>query len=83
MPSSQLPRQTYYDFIGKVIDFEAVQINPLNQAGYIAKVRLVNDDSDPNFFTVDVFMNKDNMRIPSLEKGMKISGLLWFQRELA
>lgn len=82
MPSSNLPRQTYYDFIAKVIDFEEVELNNLNQ-GYLAKVKLINDDSDPNFFTVDMFMNKENMRIPSLEKGMKISGLLWFQGEIA
>lgn len=82
MPSSNLPRQTYYDFIGKVIDFEEANINSLSN-GYIAKVKLINNDSDPNFFTIDMFMNKENMRIPSLEKGMKISGLLWFQGEIS
>lgn len=82
MPSSNLQRQTYYDFIAKVIDFEVVQLNNSSN-GYIAKVKLINDDSDPDFFTVDMFMNRENMRIPSLEIGMKISGLLWFQGELA
>jgi len=82
MPSSNLPRQTYYDFIAKVIDFKKVELVNLNQ-GYLAKVKLINDDSDPNFFTVDMFMNKENMRMTTLEKGMKISGLLWFQGEIA
>ncbi|MCB9309408.1 MAG: hypothetical protein H6567_05040 [Lewinellaceae bacterium] len=82
IPSSNIQRQTYYDFIGKVIDFEEVSINNLN-TGYIARVKLINDDSDPNFLTVDMFMNKENMRINSLDKGMKISGLLWFQGEIA
>ena len=82
MPSSNLPRQTYYDFIGKIIDYDEVTLNSQNK-GYIAKLRLINHDSDPNFFTVDMFMNKENMRIQTIEKGMKISGLLWFQGEIA
>lgn len=82
MPSSNLPRQTYYDFIGKVLDFDEV-IFDNNDKGYIAKVKLINEDLDPNFFTVDMFMNEENMRISTLEKGMKISGLLWFQGEIA
>ena len=82
MPSSNFPRQTYYDFIAKVIDFNEVILDNQNQ-GYIAKVKLINNDSDPNFFTVDMFMNKENMRIQTIEKGMKISGLLWFQGEIA
>ncbi|MFT4536106.1 MAG: hypothetical protein ACI9P5_003480, partial [Saprospiraceae bacterium] len=82
MPSSNLPRLTYYDFIGKVIEFEEANIDGLNN-GYIAKVKLINEDADLNFFTIDMFMNKENMRISSLEKGMKISGLLWFQGEIA
>jgi len=82
IPSSNLPRQTYYDFIGKVIDYTEVKLNNFNQ-GYIAKVKLINDDSDPNFFTIDMFINKENMKISTLKKDMKITGLLWFQGEIA
>ncbi len=82
LPSSNLPRQTYYDFIGKVIDFEEIKFDN-NAQGYIAKVKLINEDSDPDFFTVDMFMNKENMRISALERGLKITGLLWFQGEIA
>ncbi len=82
LPSSNLPRQTYYDFIGKVIDFEEIKLDN-NAQGYIAKVKLINEDTDPDFFTVDMFMNKENMRISALERGLKITGLLWFQGEIA
>jgi len=33
LPSSNLPRQTYYDFIGKVVNFKTVSLNNLND-GY-------------------------------------------------
>jgi len=82
MPSSNLQRQTYYDFIGEVVEYKEIELRNFNK-GYIAKVRLINDDSDPEFFTIDMFINKNNMRIPEIEKGMKITGLLWFQGELA
>lgn len=81
MPSSSLPRQTYYDFIGKIEGFEEIKLDNHTQ-GYIAKVKLINNDSDPNYFTVDIFMNKENMKIQTLEIGMKIAGLIWFQGEL-
>lgn len=82
MPSSRLPRVTYYDFIGMVISCEEVQLDKLN-SGYMAKVRLINHDEDPDFLAVEMFMHKENMRIPSLTPGMKITGLLWFQGEIA
>ena len=82
MPSSNLPRQTYYDFIGQVIEYQEVKLGSLNK-GYIAKVRLINEESNPDFFTVDMFMNEENMRIQEISNNMKITGMLWFQGELA
>lgn len=82
MPSKDIPRPTYYDFIGVLIDFESVNITEKN-VGYIIKVKLINEESNPDFFTVDMFINKENMRIENLEKGMRITGALWFQGELA
>lgn len=82
MPSQDIPRPTYYDIIGVLIDFQPIKITT-NNVGFIVKVKLINDESDPDFFTVDMFINKENMRINSLEKGMKITGVLWFQGEIA
>jgi hypothetical protein len=81
MPSKELNRVTYYDFVGKILDFEKVQIAE-GISGYITRVKLINDPNDPDFFTVDMFINQQNMRIPALEKGMSVSGLLWFQGEI-
>lgn len=82
MPNHDIPRPTYYDFIGVLIDFQPVSISESNE-GFIIKVKLINEPSDPDFFTVDMFINKENMRIEQLEKGMKITGALWFQGEIA
>lgn len=81
MPNQDIPRPTYYDFIGVLVDFKPVSITEEN-GGYIVKVKLINDESNPDFFTVDMFINKGNMRIKSIEKGMKITGALWFQGEI-
>ncbi len=82
MPSQDIPRPTYYDFIGVLIDYQAIKI-AANNTGYILKVKLINHEEDPNFFTVDLFINQENMRIDHLEKGMRITGALWFQGEIA
>ncbi|MFK7969163.1 MAG: hypothetical protein AB8F95_02295, partial [Bacteroidia bacterium] len=81
MPNQDIPQPTYYDFIGVLIDFKAVNITDTN-VGYLTKVKLINDDADPDFFTVDMFINKENVRIENLEKGMKITGVLWLQGEI-
>lgn len=82
MPNHDIPRPTYYDFIGVLVDFEAVHLSETN-GGYIVKVKLINEGSNPDFFTVDMFINKENMRFENLEKGMQITGALWFQGEIA
>lgn len=82
MPSNSLPRQTYFDFIGKVIDCQEVTLDNIG-LGYVAKVRLINDDDNPDFFTIDMFINKANMRISEISEGMKVSGLMWLQGEIA
>ena len=44
---------------------------------------LMSFDENPDFFTVDMFINKENMRIDKLENGMRITGALWLQGEIA
>lgn len=81
MPSRDIPGPTYYDYIGILIDYLPISLTP-NNTGYIVKIKLINDESNPDFFTVDMFINKENMRIDKLEKGIKITGILWFQGEI-
>lgn len=82
MPSKDIPRPTYYDFIGVLIDYKSANIT-IKNTGYIVKVKLINEESNPEFFTVDLFINNENMRIQQLEKGMKVTGALWFQGEIS
>ena len=81
LPNEHLSNPSYYDFIGILVDFNQVNLTK-NNTGYIIKVKLINENSNPDFFTVDMFINKENMRIKRLEKEMKIMGVLWFQGEI-
>lgn len=82
MPNNDLTRPTYYDFIGVLNAFKPCNISREN-SGYILNVKLINQEEDPDFFTVDLFVNRENMRIDKLTKGMKVAGALWFQGEIA
>lgn len=82
MPSKDIPRPTYYDFIGILNDFKECKLTNEN-TGYIINVKLINQEDQPDFFTVDMFINRENMRITELKKGMKVAGALWFQGEIA
>ena len=71
MPNKDIPRPTYYDYIGVLMDFTPITIAEKNK-GYLTKVKLINEPENPDFFTVDMFINEENMRIKELEKGMRI-----------
>lgn len=83
MPNSNLPGCSYYDFYGKIIDFKKMTVIPNPEIeGYIVRVKLINHD-DADFFTVDMFVNKNNTTISEMKKGMSISGTIWMQGELS
>jgi hypothetical protein len=82
MPNTDLQNPSYYNFIGVLLDFTECRITATN-SGYIMKIKLINEESNPVFFTVDMFVNKENMRFNDLTKGMQLTGALWFQAELA
>lgn len=81
MPNGDIDRITYYDFIGKVLELTEVNLTP-DISGYILRVKLINDPEDSEFFNVDMFINKENIRIDNLEIGMSVTGALWFQGEI-
>ncbi|NOQ73143.1 MAG: hypothetical protein GQ574_14145 [Crocinitomix sp.] len=82
MPSKDILRPTYYDFIGVLNNFQECNLSK-DSLGYILNVKLINQENEPDFFTVDMFVNRENMRITDLKKGMKVAGALWFQGEIA
>ena len=82
MPNSDIPRPTYYDFIGVLMNYTPITLTG-NNKGYLTRIKLINEERDPNFFTVDMFINQGNMRIEDLEINMRVTGALWFQGELA
>lgn len=83
MPNNDLPGISYYDFIGELIDFEEMIVIPDPKVeGYVMKVKLINHEN-PEFFTVDMFVNKSNMSIAEIKKGMSVSGAIWMQGEIS
>jgi hypothetical protein len=82
MPSRDIPRPSYYDFIGKLNYFEECKISE-HVKGYMLNVQLINQPEQPDFLTVDIFINIENVRIPELKAGMQVTGALWLQGQIA
>jgi hypothetical protein len=83
MPHKELAEFGCYDFIGVLEDFYQNDILEDDMIeGYILKIRLINYEDIKDFFTIPMFINKDNMRLSNLEKGMKISGAFQLQGEI-
>jgi len=80
MPNNDLPGQGCFDFIGQLESFkETTLLEGGNLKGYLMKVRLITNPDITDFFTIDIFVNPENMRFKELTVGMKISGMVQLQ----
>ncbi|OQP52626.1 hypothetical protein A4H97_25215 [Niastella yeongjuensis] len=83
-PSKDLPAYGCFDFIGILEDFKETTYSRFNPAkAYLLKVRLINHPDAKDFFTIDMFVNPENMRVTALAKGMRISGMFQLQGRIA
>jgi hypothetical protein len=84
MPNNDLAALGCFDFIGVLEDFTEVLPGGVAElAGFMMRVRLINNPDIPDFFTIDMFVNKTNMRFSDPEKGMKITGMFQLQGYIA
>jgi hypothetical protein len=84
MPNKDVLNNSMHDIVGQVVAMEPVHAlgnEKLN--GYIIKTRLITTEEDANFFTIDIFVNKQNMRCAALHVGMKVTGVVQFQGRIA
>ncbi|HCN47634.1 MAG TPA: hypothetical protein DIT10_00805 [Chryseobacterium sp.] len=83
MPSQTLPNYACFDFIAKVVDFkETTLLEDGSVKGYILKLKLITHEESEDFFTIDAFVNKENMRFENLTKGMKVTGAVQLQGKI-
>ncbi len=83
-PSQDLPNYACFDFIGQVVDFRETELlEDGSVKGYILKLKLITNEENVDFFTIDAFVNKENMRMETLTKGMKVTGALQLQGKIA
>ncbi|MEN2399935.1 hypothetical protein GKZ90_0009115 [Flavobacterium sp. MC2016-06] len=83
MPNKEMSELGCFDFIGQLEDFREIEIlyeKPVK--GYILKIRLITNEDHPDFFTIEMFVNKENMRFENLEIGMKLTGLFQLQGQI-
>jgi len=84
MPHKELYEFGCHDFIGILEDHKELEnLGMGGFNGYLLKVRLINHPEIKDFFTIDMFVNKENMRFEKLENGMSLSGMFQLQGEIA
>ena len=84
LPSKDLPQYGCCDFIGILEDFKYTRFLLDNSGrGYILKVRLINHPEIIDCFTIDMFVNSENMRFTELTKGMHVTGMFQLQGRIA
>lgn len=82
-PSQDLPDYACIDFIGKILDIKETEVlEDGSVKGFILKLRLITNPEVENFFTVDAFVSKDNMRFAALSVGMQVAGAMQLQGKI-
>jgi hypothetical protein len=82
--SSYLPGYACFDFLGILEEFRETNVFDDDRfPGYILKTRLITHPETEDFFTIDIFVAKENMRFARLIKGMRISGMAQFMGKIA
>lgn len=83
-PNKDLKQYGCFDFIGILEDFkETTYLHDNPAKAYLLKVRLINQPDAKDFFTIDMFVNPENMRFTELTKGMKLTGMFQLQGRIA
>ncbi len=86
MPNQEWSMYGCFDLVAKLEHIEKVNAFNLEEhSGYILKLKLVNNEEIPDFFTIDMFVNTKNMRFPAteLQIGMKLTGMFQMLGEIA
>ncbi|MGH1384198.1 hypothetical protein [Kordia sp.] len=85
MPGQEWSEFGCFDFIGKLESIEeANAFDNEAHSGYMLKIKLINNEEIADFFTIDMFVNKKNMRFTDdLEVGMKLTGMFQLLGEIA
>lgn len=84
MPSNDLPNYGCFDFIGELESFkESYLLNDKSSKGYLLNVRLITNHDVKDFFTIDMYVAKENMRFSELHVGMKLTGMFQLQGSIA
>ena len=85
MPGQEWSEFGCFDFIGKLESIEEANAFDISaHSGYILKIKLINNEEIADFFTIDMFVNKKNMRFTDdLEVGMKLTGMFQLLGEIS
>ncbi|GAA5085809.1 hypothetical protein GCM10023210_06970 [Chryseobacterium ginsengisoli] len=82
MPNQEVNYIGGFDFIGIVKNIRPVSTNnPVLIEGYMLDVQLITYEEEEDFFTIEMFLNKENSEL-IIEKGMKITGLFLLQGKI-
>lgn len=82
-PSQDLPDYGCIDFIGKVLEIKESELLPDGSVkGFMLKLRLITNSEMEDFFTVDAFVSKENMRFAALRLGMQVAGAMQLQGKI-
>jgi hypothetical protein len=83
IPNKEMAGLAGFDFVGVLKDHREIKLLEDNSAeGYIMNVQLLNIPEEPDAFTIDMFVNKENMRFTGLKNGMKLTGCFQLQGQL-
>jgi hypothetical protein len=82
IPNGEHGKLSVLDYVGKIIALKEINEPEFGVNGYLASLRLIQMEEDKDFFVVETFICKENMEIPGIAVGDRISGSMWLQGQI-
>jgi len=84
MPNTDLLNYACFDFIGQLEAIKETFLLENNSLkGYVMKIKLINNPDIKDFFTIDIFVTSENCNIKEWTIGMKLTGMVQMQGQIA
>ncbi len=80
-PNRKYSNKSYFSFEGVIIGIKSTPIDSIS-LGCIMALKLVHSERPGSNTVIDAYITNDNIKGRTIQKGMLVKGILWFQGEI-
>jgi hypothetical protein len=81
-PSKNFSNKSYFSFEGVILEIKGTSVDSLS-IGCVMAVKFAHNKMSGKHLVINAYVSNDNIKADKIQKGMLVTGRLWFQGEIA